>query len=622
MSDQRFNTGNPIGSNSPLDRSDNTRNFDERMNSKEPVGFDRFGNPQLNWAGIASAGAGDTSIAVDAAARAVAAAGQVEQNAEQIAQDAAATVIASVDGAVQQAEIAAAAALGSGNVYASTGLGLLNTVNGQIFLQNTSNPQVFNVFRNSNNTDAIPSGIFTVAAAGGGSGVPDKSVTRAKLVDQFSFNSVMTSGDLNAQRLPEGSYIVGVSVANRPPGVTGGNAALKVVPVGNWDIQEISSIANPEQIFRRVFRFDNGAFGEWIPFGAGGGGGAVVPDGSITRSKLAAAYGYNSIISTGSLNQQRWNEGSYLVSTGVADRPVGMSGGNAGMVVTHMGAWNQETIINIDRPEQRFTRISRFSNGSFPPWIPTGETMGGNTNRLLGKTIAFLGDSITASSAGFPGKIGVMLGANIINCGIGGTRMGVHTVNGYDRLSGWTIASAIESNDFSQVEAGAVDVGDPGLMIKVNLMKDTDWQSVDYIVVGFGTNDFGGDRQLGLPTDTTEASFYGACDMVMSKLQRACPQARLLFLTPIWRRRTPTHTGGVVGGSDISPNNHGLYLYEFGGVIQEVCKRYHLECLELYYTSGIAEATNLQYLEDELHPNAAGYELMAAKVAGALSSRW
>lgn len=447
-------------------------------------------------------------------------------------------------------------------------------------------------------------------------------ITRAKLADQFSFNSVMTSGDLNAQRLPEGSYIVGTSVTNRPPGVTGGNAALKVIPVGNWDIQEISSIANPEQIFRRVFRFDNGAFGEWIPFGAGGGGGAVVPDGSITRSKLAAGYGYNSIISTGSLNQQRWNEGSYLVSTGVADRPAGMSGGNAGLLVTHMGAWNQETIVNIDRPEQRFTRISRFSNGSFPPWIPTGETMGGNTNRLLGKTIAFLGDSITASSAGFPGKIGVMLGANIINCGIGGTRMGVHTVNGYDRLSGWTIASAIESNDFSQVEAGALDVGDPGLMTKVNLMKDTDWQSVDYIVVGFGTNDFGGDRQLGLPTDTTEESFYGACDMVMSKLQRACPQARLLFLTPIWRRRTPTHTGGVVGGSDISPNTHGLYLYEFGEVIQEVCKRYHLECLELYYTSGIAEATNLQYLEDELHPNAAGYELMASKVAGALSSRW
>src|SRR5690606_11927123 len=113
---------------------------------------------------------------------------------------------------------------------------------------------------------------------GGGSGVPDESVTRAKLADQFSFNSVMTSGDLNAQRLPEGSYLVSTGVANRPIGMPGGNAALKVAPVGNWDIQEISSIANPEKIFRSVFRFDSGAFGEWVPFGGGSGG--AIPDGA------------------------------------------------------------------------------------------------------------------------------------------------------------------------------------------------------------------------------------------------------------------------------------------------------------------------------------------------------
>lgn len=40
----RFNTGNPIGSNSPLDRDDNTKNYDEAINSRvDETWIDRFG---------------------------------------------------------------------------------------------------------------------------------------------------------------------------------------------------------------------------------------------------------------------------------------------------------------------------------------------------------------------------------------------------------------------------------------------------------------------------------------------------------------------------------------------------------------------------------------------------
>lgn len=53
MSDQRFNTGNPIGSDSPLDRSDNTRNLDELVNSNNKLRQpDRFGNPRKTWHGM------------------------------------------------------------------------------------------------------------------------------------------------------------------------------------------------------------------------------------------------------------------------------------------------------------------------------------------------------------------------------------------------------------------------------------------------------------------------------------------------------------------------------------------------------------------------------------------
>lgn len=126
MSDQRFNTGNPIGSDSPLDRSDNTRDFDERMNSEEPVGKGRFGQPVLNWAGIQAAGTGDTSIAVDAAARAVGAAGRAEAAEAMVDR-------ANIKDLVQEAEAARDAAFVNADVYPDVATGRAAVADGEQF---------------------------------------------------------------------------------------------------------------------------------------------------------------------------------------------------------------------------------------------------------------------------------------------------------------------------------------------------------------------------------------------------------------------------------------------------------------------------------------------------------
>lgn len=44
-------TGNPLGSNSPKDMSDNASNFDEAMNSSSPSWDDRTGKRRQTWAG-------------------------------------------------------------------------------------------------------------------------------------------------------------------------------------------------------------------------------------------------------------------------------------------------------------------------------------------------------------------------------------------------------------------------------------------------------------------------------------------------------------------------------------------------------------------------------------------
>ena len=47
----RNNTGNPIGSGDPRDREDNTKNFDQAVNSDNPTWTDRFGNARKTMAG-------------------------------------------------------------------------------------------------------------------------------------------------------------------------------------------------------------------------------------------------------------------------------------------------------------------------------------------------------------------------------------------------------------------------------------------------------------------------------------------------------------------------------------------------------------------------------------------
>src|SRR5690554_3894103 len=124
----RFNTGNPLGSGDPRDLDDNAKNMDLAVNAEADTFQDRLGRSRLTWAGVIRSGTGDPSIAVDAAARAEAAASQVQQDAEQIAQDAAdqaaQSVMAGVQGMVDEAEgyalraeAASDAAASSGQIY-------------------------------------------------------------------------------------------------------------------------------------------------------------------------------------------------------------------------------------------------------------------------------------------------------------------------------------------------------------------------------------------------------------------------------------------------------------------------------------------------------------------------
>lgn len=122
-----YKTSNPIGSTAVKDLYDNAENLDVLVNSSTKNSItDRLGREILTWRGIAAAGAGDTSIAVDAAARAVDAAGRAE-NAEAIVD------ATNIKGLVNEAKAARDAAFVNADVYPDITTGRASVADGEQF---------------------------------------------------------------------------------------------------------------------------------------------------------------------------------------------------------------------------------------------------------------------------------------------------------------------------------------------------------------------------------------------------------------------------------------------------------------------------------------------------------
>lgn len=206
------------------------------------------------------------------------------------------------------------------------------------------------------------------------------------------------------------------------------------------------------------------------------------------------------------------------------------------------------------------------------------------------KVISFLGDSITEGVGvscpenRYPDRICAKLGAKKINnYGISGTRF----------------AEQIEKSQ-------PIDYQDFSLR-----SKELDKES-DIIVVFGGTNDFGhGDAAIGTFSDRTPDTFYGACHTIMQNLINENPDALKVICTPLHRC------------IEDEPCSRGLVLRDFVNIIKEVAEYYSLPVCDLWSISGIQpKVTTIKekFCPDGLHPNDAGHELLADRIANFILS--
>ena len=206
---------------------------------------------------------------------------------------------------------------------------------------------------------------------------------------------------------------------------------------------------------------------------------------------------------------------------------------------------------------------------------------------LKGKTVSFLGDSITEGAwvedkakNRFDNVVGEILNlGKVNNYGIGGTRIAHQTVPS---------EKARHDLDFC---ARCFDM-DP---------------ASDVIVVYGGTNDYGhGDAPLGKVGDTDRTTFCGSVDYLIRKIRELYPTAVLVMMTPAHRINdalAPQKKKDLFGIT-------GQPLKDYVSSMIEIARLHNVPILNLYEQLGIDPNRSEdceKYTADGLHFNDLGH---------------
>lgn len=150
----------------------------------------------------------------------------------------------------------------------------------------------------------------------------------------------------------------------------------------------------------------------------------------------------------------------------------------------------------------------------------------------------------------------------------------------------------------------------------VNRSKTIDWTRANAIVLFGGTNDFAQNLPIGTLDDTGTNTMLGAINNVIKTIYSKNDKANIYLVTPMWRSRINADAVDV----ETTPNDSGLYLREYVDAIKKAGDKYHLPTLDLYRKFNINNLNEQTWLADGLHPNDAGYQKLAEKIAKFLSN--
>ena len=222
------------------------------------------------------------------------------------------------------------------------------------------------------------------------------------------------------------------------------------------------------------------------------------------------------------------------------------------------------------------------------------------TNKWFGKTVNFIGDSITYGygltnylTERYSTLVGDKLGMTVNNYGVSGTKIAT-TTNDYN-------------GSFTKRYLGMSDA--------------------DIVFVFGGTNDYGHGAinsnhtaPFGTFSDRTDISFYGALHVLYKGLVEKYIGKQIVVITPI--HRTALVNAG--GGDDLVVNpDTNKNLLDYVNAEKEVARYYGIKVLDLYSELGLTPmipSVKTSYMPDGLHPNAEGHKVIADKIVAFMNT--
>lgn len=200
---------------------------------------------------------------------------------------------------------------------------------------------------------------------------------------------------------------------------------------------------------------------------------------------------------------------------------------------------------------------------------------------MKNKTILFLGDSITEGAVTNDDKnryvnvVGALSGANVVNYGVGGTR-----------IARQKDGNIIYNYDFN---------------LRVEIMQD----QADYVVVFGGVNDYGhGTAPLGDENDESVYTFYGAVKSLLSKLKAKYCKSKIVVVLPL---------NSAMHEPEKIKNGIKVTLSDYREIVRKIATDNKLSVCDLTNVkelNPLIDESNKKYFYDGLHPNDEGHKVL------------
>lgn len=264
----------------------------------------------------------------------------------------------------------------------------------------------------------------------------------------------------------------------------------------------------------------------------------------------------------------------------------------------YLGNFAKSFEFTAEYPKMLFN-IKRSDNGNFSPiefnyssflfYKKTPIQLGVDIpSRFIGLKANVIGDSITA---------GLGVGASKAWVETFKQKLGLSVCRNYG-ISGSTIASG---SDAMSTRYASMD------------------NDADLILVFGSRNDYATNVPIGLPTDNTNTTFYGAVNILVEGLWAKYPTSTIVFVS-MFRAMKKLIDDTIV--YDSTPNGAGASQDDYNDVLREVCKKNAIPVVDLYY-SGTFNSWNAgmktAFFQDTVHPNVAGHVFLGALMASKIS---